>query len=60
MIKMKHQCPFCGEWITHLRFCNGFCECSGKYYVNDNIWFNRDTREVYKGMKNLEYIDEGE
>lgn len=43
---VKHRCPFCGEWIKHNRFCNGFCTCSAKYYSQDQVWLNRKTGET--------------
>ena len=60
MKRMKHQCPFCNEWVEHLQLCNGFCKCFAKYYVNDNVWLNRNTGEIQKGTFNLEYVDEKE
>lgn len=60
MKKMKHQCPFCGEYVEHLRFCNGFCKCFAKFYTNDNTWLNRHTGEVRKGMTNLSYVEDEE
>ena len=60
MKKLRHQCPFCGEYIEHSVFCNGFCKCFAKYYPNDDIWLNRNTGETRKGTQNLKCIDEGE
>lgn len=48
MNKIKHQCPFCGEWVEHYEGCNGFCECFAKYYSQQKIWLNRKTGETVK------------
>ena len=61
MKRIKHQCPFCGEWVEHYESCNGFCKCWAKYYTQDKIWLNRKTGETRKGTYNLELIkDKGE
>ena len=48
MIKVKHKCPFCGEWVEHWESCNGFCRCSAKYYSSQQVWLNRKTGETRK------------
>lgn len=45
---IKHQCPFCGEWVKHYDICNGFCSCSAKYYSHNKVWLNRKTGETRK------------
>lgn len=55
---MKHQCPFCNEYIEQYEFCNGICKCFAKYYANENVWLNRNTGEIRKGTYKLEYIEE--
>ena len=57
MKKLRHQCPFCGEYVEHLRFCNGFCSCFAKYYTGDNLWLDRNSGKIHKGVKNLEYVE---
>lgn len=44
--RIKHQCPFCGEWVEHNWECNGFCKCFAKYYSQDQVWLNRKTGET--------------
>ena len=58
MRKIKHQCPFCGEWVVHWNTCNGFCKCFAKYYSFDNIWLDRHSNKIHKGTRNLEYVEE--
>lgn len=57
--RIKHQCPFCGEWVEHYEICNGFCSCFAKYYSRDDVWLNRKTNETRKGTYCLEVIEEG-
>ena len=57
--RIKHQCPFCGEFVEHDATCNGFCICFSKYYSQDDIWLNRITNEKRKGTRHLEVIEEG-
>lgn len=58
MNRIKHQCPFCNEWVEHYESCNGFCKCSAKYYSQQNVWLNRKTGKTYKGTLNLELVEE--
>lgn len=57
--RIKHKCPFCGEWVEHYDDCNGFCICFSKYYSQDDVWLNRKNGETRKGTCCLEVIEEG-
>jgi hypothetical protein len=53
MPKVKNKCPFCGRLVERMReTSNGFCECSAKYYPEENVWYSRELKEEREGDEN--------
>lgn len=51
--KVKNKCPFCGRIVERMReTSNGFCECSAKYYPEENVWYSRELKEEREGDEN--------
>lgn len=51
--RYSRVCPFCNKvHSVSSHYLNIICECGGKYYANTRDWFNRNTGEKVKGLKN--------
>lgn len=44
--KYQKECPFCASICSGFKEHNLFCSCSGKYYYDDQCWYQRSSGKV--------------